>query len=364
LILAGRNAHKTFLTASALVGFDVKWIYPTDDESYLACNVSASDIEREILSLAEKPTAVYLTSPDYLGNILDIKSISEVCRKYGVLLLVDNAHGGYLKFLSPSLHPMDLGADMCCDSAHKTLPTLTGGGYLHISEGFAEKNLLCCNASDSEKRSYISRIVKEGMSIFASTSPSYLILHSLDLTNKYLTKLPELLSLYIPKVEQFKKYLLEKGFSLVGKEPLKVTVSGKKFGYSGVMLGKLLEKNNIFPEFYDDDFLVLMFTPQTDCFDELKNIFGSLSLNSVECGVDNSDSGEYKHPQRAMTPREALLSKKELIDVRNAKGRILASPSVGCPPAVPIAVCGELIDEETVNRFLKYGVEAVFVVCK
>jgi arginine/lysine/ornithine decarboxylase len=314
--------------------------------------------------LQKKPVALYVTSPDYLGNILDIKSISEVCRKYGVLLLVDNAHGGYLKFLSPSLHPIDLGADMCCDSAHKTLPTLTGGGYLHISEGFAEKNLLCGNASDSEKRRYISRIVKEGMSIFASTSPSYLILHSLDLTNKYLTKLPELLSLYIPKVEQFKKYLLEKGFSLVGKEPLKVTVSGKKFGYSGVMLGKLLEKNNIFPEFYDDDFLVLMFTPQTDCFDKLKTIFGSLSLNSVECGVDNSDSGEYKHPQRAMTPREALLSKKELIDVRDAKGRILASPSVGCPPAVPIAVCGELIDEETVNRFLKYGVEAVFVVCK
>lgn len=84
--------------------------------------------------MKRKPAAVYITSPDYLGNLADIGGMSDVCRKYGVLLIVDNAHGAYLHFLPKPEHPLDLGAEMCCDSAHKTLPVLTGGAYLHISQ--------------------------------------------------------------------------------------------------------------------------------------------------------------------------------------------------------------------------------------
>ena len=76
---------------------------------------------------------MYLTCPDYLGELPDVAALAAVCRRAGVLLAVDNAHGAYLKFLSPSRHPMDLGADLCCDSAHKTLPVVTGGAYLHIA---------------------------------------------------------------------------------------------------------------------------------------------------------------------------------------------------------------------------------------
>lgn len=72
-------------------------------------------------------TAVYLTCPDYLGELPDVAALATVCRRAGVLLAVDNAHGAYLKFLSPSRHPMDLGADLCCDSAHKTLPVSRAG---------------------------------------------------------------------------------------------------------------------------------------------------------------------------------------------------------------------------------------------
>lgn len=79
------------------------------------------------------PFAVYVTSPDYLGNILDIAGLSAVCAAHDVPLLVDNAHGAYLQFLAPSAHPIALGATACCDSYHKTLPVLTGGAYLQIS---------------------------------------------------------------------------------------------------------------------------------------------------------------------------------------------------------------------------------------
>lgn len=80
----------------------------------------------EAVSAFPHAKAVYLTSPDYLGRIADIAQISEICRRNGLLLLVDNAHGAAL-VLSEQQHPMTLGADLCCDSAHKTLPVFTGG---------------------------------------------------------------------------------------------------------------------------------------------------------------------------------------------------------------------------------------------
>ena len=113
----------------------------------------------------ERLCAVYITSPDYLGGVQDIAALAEVCHARGVPLLVDNAHGAYLKFLSPSRHPLDLGADMCCDSAHKTLPVLTGGAYLHVAKG-------AMAAYEAEAR--------HSLAVFGSSSPSYLILQSLD----------------------------------------------------------------------------------------------------------------------------------------------------------------------------------------
>ena len=173
LVAAGRNAHSAFISAAALTDFDIMWIYPEKDEKngangFLSCRTAPADIERALVSCHKIPDALYITSPDYLGNIQDIGAISEICKKHGILLLVDNAHGAYLRFLPRSLHPMDLGADMCCDSAHKTLPVLTGGAYLHISRRLPES---------------IEGCAKKALLLFGSTSPSYLILASLDHAN-------------------------------------------------------------------------------------------------------------------------------------------------------------------------------------
>ena len=134
-IAAARNVHKTFLSAAALLDLQVDWLYPDSEGSYLACPITAETLENYFATCEEIPAAVYVTSPDYLGNLLYIDALAAVCHRYGSLLLVDNAHGAYLKFLPDSRHPMDLGADLCCDSAHKTLPVLTGGAYLHIRDG-------------------------------------------------------------------------------------------------------------------------------------------------------------------------------------------------------------------------------------
>ena len=96
---------------------------------------SSAPLDPAAVEAALEPdvTALYCTSPDYLGHIQEIEGLARLCRRRGILLLVDNAHGAYLRFLPESRHPMDLGADLCCASAHKTLPALTGAAYLHIA---------------------------------------------------------------------------------------------------------------------------------------------------------------------------------------------------------------------------------------
>lgn len=157
-ICAARNSHKALLNSCILLGLDVDWIYPEfRDGSVIGGSITAAGVEN-VLKKSQSPACVYITSPDYLGNIADIKGIAQVCRRYDVPLLVDNAHGAHLAFLDENIHPIALGADMCCDSAHKTLPVLTGGAYLHTASS-----------------KYTDRI-KECMSLFGSSSPSYLIL--------------------------------------------------------------------------------------------------------------------------------------------------------------------------------------------
>jgi len=229
LVLAGRNAHKTFLSAAALCDIDVRWLLPENQESYLSCKIDAPTLDRALSR--RNVTAVYLTSPDYLGNILDIKELSEVCKKYDALLLVDNAHGAYLKFTTPSQHPIDLGADLCCDSAHKTLPVLTGGAYLHVSKTAPE---------------WMRDSAKNALALFGSTSPSYLILQSLDMANRYLADgYHEKLSAFSDRVKALKTKLMLKDYILRGNEPLKLTIKTKPYGYTGEAFAKLLLEKGI-----------------------------------------------------------------------------------------------------------------------
>ena len=343
-ILAGRNAHKTFVSSLVLMDTEVVWIKSAEG-SYLSCCINEDELEKQITE--ERPTALYLTSPDYLGNVADIRTISEICKKHDVLLLVDNAHGGYLRFLHESLHPIDLGADLCCDSAHKTLPVLTGGAYLHI--GNHHKDFLT------------APVVKSAMALFGSTSPSYLILQSLDAANKYISEAyREELAEFLPKVSALKDELTSCGYELAENEPLKITIKTKPYGYTGTDFADLLLKENIVCEFCDPDFVVFMLTPQTTTaeLDKLKNVLlGTKKLSPI-----SHNPPKVHIPKQVMSIRDAALSPMEIVDTKDAKGRILAATTVGCPPAVPIVVCAEEIDEEAIACFEYYNIETCMVV--
>ena len=332
-IAAGRNAHKTFLTGAALLDLDVLWLYPKNGGSYLSCCLTAEAVEAVLE--AEKPIAVYLTSPDYLGNVVDIAEIAHICHRHGALLLVDNAHGAYLRFLEPSRHPMDLGADLCCDSAHKTLPVLTGGAYLHCAEAFREW-------------------AKHALALFGSTSPSYLILQSLDGANPCLASMTDRLKAFVPSVEAAKNILTDKGYVLYGQEPLKITISTKPYGYTGQELAKILLNSHIVCEFADPDFLVLMLTPENTRA-ELDRLTRALLAIPAKAPILEQPP-RFAPGRRVCSPREAMLSRMETVPVAESVGRILAAATAGCPPAVPIVVSGEQIEDHVVDCFRYYGI--------
>ena len=344
-IAAARNVHKTFLSAAALLDLQVDWLYPKEHAAYLCCDITAEDLENYFRNCTQVPSAVYVTSPDYLGNMLPIDSLAEVCHRYGVLLLVDNAHGAYLKFLPDSRHPMDLGADLCCDSAHKTLPVLTGGAYLHIQD--VE---LACYA-------------KSALALFGSTSPSYLILQSLDSANAtlsdptYRLRLEALSSL----ADDLRQRLECHGFDASnGMEPLKITICPRRFGYTGIELAEKLRNCGIECEFSDPDYLVLMLTPAIGA-EDLKRVEDSLTALPRRRSL-KTDAPCIGQPEQVLSIREALLSPAETVPVESAIGRTLAAATVGCPPAIPIVVCGERIDEKALQCFRYYGIETCCVV--
>jgi arginine/lysine/ornithine decarboxylase len=341
-ILAGRNAHRSFIHTAALLDFDIEWLYGKSD--YLSCKIHAEDLEKAIIE--SHPTAVYLTNPDYLGNLLDIQSLASVCKKHNVLLAIDNAHGAYLHFLEPSLHPIDLGADLCCDSAHKTLPVLTGGAYLHLSESL---NQVWKND------------VKHFMEYFSSTSPSYLIMASLDATNEVLnTTFRNSLSECVRSVASLKNTLVQHGYTILSGEPMKITISTKEFGYTGNEIANLLMECDIYPEFYDSDYIVLMPSPY-NTKDDLKR------LETCLCGIERKPILINKPPKleqskKAMNVRQALFSSSITLDVSKSLGQVCSSVTVSCPPAILPVIPGEVISESSIEVMKYYGIETVRVV--
>lgn len=341
-ILAGRNAHRSFIHTAALLDFDIEWLYGKSD--YLSCKIHAEDLEKAIIE--SHPTAVYLTNPDYLGNLLDIQSLASVCKKHNVLLAIDNAHGAYLHFLEPSLHPIDLGADLCCDSAHKTLPVLTGGAYLHLSDSL---NQVWKND------------VKHFMEYFSSTSPSYLIMASLDAANKVLdTTFKNSLFECIQRVDGLKNTLVQYGYTILSGEPMKITISTKEFGYTGNEIANLLMECDIYPEFYDSDYIVLMPSPY-NTKDDLKR------LETCLCGIERKPILINKPPKleqskKAMNVRQALFSSSITLDVSKSLGQVCSSVTVSCPPAILPVIPGEVISESSIEVMKYYGIETVRVV--
>ncbi len=339
-ILAARNAHQSFIHGAALCGARVEWLYPKDASSPYSALIDPKDLEAVLDAADEKPAALYVTSPDYLGREQDLKALSAVCRVRGLLLLCDNAHGAYLKFLSPSRHPLDAGADLVCDSAHKTLPVLTGGAYLHIGPG-ADADIL--------------RDAKTAMALFGSSSPSWLILKSLDENNGYLeADFPRELEIAVKAVREEKDRLSALGWGVLPSDEMRICLAAAE-GADGLKMAGIVRRHGAECEFADRDVLVAMYSPRNRPQD-----FAALSRALGRApGAPRAANSVPHRPEKALEIREAVFSRWEETDVRKAAGRVCALPLPHCPPAVPPVMPGERIDDETVRRLTEMGIGTI-----
>lgn len=344
VVLAGRNAHKSLLYAAALLDVEVEWLWSEEPASLCSCRITGAGLERRLAEMEKPPFAVYVTSPDYLGRELEIAALARVCEGHGVPLLVDNAHGAYLHFLKNPRHPLDLGADLCCDSAHKTLPVLTGGAYLHISKSAPKA---------------MREGAKRALALFGSTSPSYLALASLDACNAWLAgEGPGKIQKMERAMMEWRARLGEQGWEFNPGDPLKLAVNAASRGWTGLELAGWLRDGGVEPEFADRDHVVLMASGNTRP-EELARAEAVFDAAGRERRQPRPLEGEVcaaRRPKRAMSIRRAMLSPQEELPVEECVGRVCAAPTVSCPPAVPILVCGEMVDQAAVERFRYYGI--------
>lgn len=345
VVLAARNVHKAFVHAAALLDIDVQWLWPEESSASLcSCPITPDALARVLGAMPEPPAAVYVTSPDYLGGEAHLAALAQVCHAHDTLLAVDNAHGAYLRFLSPSRHPLDLGADICCDSAHKTLPVLTGGAYLHIAR---------------RAPAVMAQQAKQAMALFGSTSPSYLTLASLDLCNAALAgDYPRRIAETAARLDALRAALRDLGWRTLPSDPLRVTLDAASGGLTGTQLAQRLRAGGVECEYADEDALVLMATPENSEADFDRVLFAAGEAGKPRARVPLP----VVRALRACSIRRALLAPQELLPAQDALGRICGAPTVACPPAIPVAVSGEIITREAIEVFCRCGIETVSVV--
>lgn len=347
-VIFGRVLHRSAVHAMALLDLNPVWVLPRPDAGPgLAGRIHAHDIAQALVKHPDA-AAVYLTAPDYYGVLPDIQAIAAVCREHNVPLLVDNAHGTHLRFLSRDLHPATLGASMTACSAHKTLPVLTGGAFLNIADP------------------RFSPHAKEAMSLFGSTSPSYPIMASLDLCGKWLDQQARDQFITLENtVSRMKIFAMAQGISVpLGLcDPIRLTLNTHTAGVPGEKAAEHFRALGVEPEYSDDAHVVFLPSPfnQEQDFSRLAEGIQTLAFSTSESQVPVSGALPNL-PEQVITPRQALFAAQEEIPVEHSAGRIAAQASCPCPPGVPVVMPGEKITCEISEFLRRYGFFSIKVI--
>ena len=350
-ILAQRESHLSFVHGAALSGTEIKWLYGSISEKGIPYPPKAEAVEKALNSEKEIK-AVFITSPNYYGVMADIVNIGKICKLHKALLIVDNSHGSHLMFLkNGEKHPNLQGADIVIDSAHKTLPALTGSALLHINTGEISKEQ-----------------AKEAILMFSSTSPSYLIMSSLDYAVALCDKTRSKFEKAAENAQKIKSILKEKGFECLEGEdtdPLRLTIVTAAAGINSEYANKRLFEKGIACEMADKNSLILILSPQ-DTYEELLLVANELDLLYNESGNKKNKQSVLNIPRltTALSVREAFFAPKEKVLLSKSKGRIIGECITCYPPCVPIAVSGELISDELIEIIREFAPKEEITVIK
>ncbi|MBU3093809.1 aminotransferase class I/II-fold pyridoxal phosphate-dependent enzyme [Clostridium sp. CM028] len=294
---------------------------------------------------------IIVTYPNYYGICFDLSYITQIARKYNIKVLVDAAHGAHFgaNKLLPE-NPLKMGVNMVVMSAHKTLPSLTQTAFLHVGKG-----------TDISKVDFYA-------SAFLSTSPSYMLLCSMDYARFYLQECGENDYEELIKICKFNRERINRlgKFHIIGEEDLlvvsenstkydnKYTMDLTRYilnvpkGYSGHKLLEYLRINNIQAEMSDSRNVVLIFSPFNNQQD-----FEVLYIALKNCDMNNLKGKyveliDYGMPMPIMYPYEVMDREKTMVELKNSQGKISAVAIVPYPPGIPIVMPGERLDEDTI----------------
>lgn len=322
-VICSRTVHRAAVNAMALLDLQPVWSMPEELVSAIARHPKAK--------------AVYVTSPSYYGQLLDIPAIAQACRERDIPLLVDNAHGAHLMFTEPKLHPLTLGASMTACSAHKTMNVLTGGAWLNIAD------------------ERYARDAKDAMALFGSTSPNYAVMASLDYSRAWLEEHKKAYVRLQKQVDEIRQLAREYGITAPEglTDPTRITLNTGAIGITGTSAAEIFRGAGVEPEYADGTHVVLIATPfNTDA--DFARLADAITLLPVRQALP-------VHPQLPPLPpvktglRAALFAPAETVPLESALGRIAAGTACPCPPGIPVVMLGEEVTKDVIDFLRKYG---------
>ncbi|ABW17629.1 aminotransferase class I/II-fold pyridoxal phosphate-dependent enzyme [Alkaliphilus oremlandii] len=346
-ILIDRNCHQSVINAMILGDLVPIYIYPRIEEGQgISIGMPEEEIERQLIAHKEIK-AVILTYPTYYGIAWDLKKIGEIVHKYDKILLIDEAHGAHFG-LSVHLPPTALscGADCVVQSTHKTLPSFTQSSMLHIQGNRVQREKL-----------------KSMLKIHQSSSPSYLLLSSLDFAVMLYKEQGEaLMEELLRNIEGFKadigtcSRIKVMGEEVVGEnkafalDPTRLWIAVE--GVKGYDLDAILRKRFRIQMELSNEYGVLAVTTMGNNkadFDQLQRALQIISSEYMDRCIEEIDVQRYRAPKQVLTPRAAFYGKKKRILLKESIGEISGEYIIPYPPGIPLVIPGEEINEEVLN---------------
>jgi arginine decarboxylase len=334
-IIVPRNIHKSVVAGLVLSGARPVYLHPTFDKKFnMFLNTSLENVET---ALKDHPDAksVLIVNPSQFGVCTDIDRIAEITHRKNKILLVDEAWGAHFKFHKEfPRNAMDAGADMAVQSTHKRLPCLSQASMLHVKDGHIDLNR-----------------IKKALQFLQTTSPSYILLASLDLARREMALNGEqLLNKSLAMTKKIRKNLAGIGFECYTRKmandngfDLDITNITIKVN-NGFDAWKILNKNKVEPEFATTDHLTLLVGVGNN-EEDYKNLIDAVRNIPVKIAKK-----EVKYPmiknEILMSPNEVSAAQVEIIHFNKSIGRISAEMVCPYPPGIPLLLPGERITKE------------------
>lgn len=354
-ILIDRNCHQSVINATILGDLTPVYMYPNINEDMgITIGVSPSQIEKN-LKKDKGITAVVLTYPTYHGICINLKKTAEIVHKYDRILLVDEAHGAHLGLSNQLPIPaLSCGADAVVQSTHKTLPAFTQSSMLHIQG----------SRIDIQKLEFMLRIHQ-------SSSPSYLLLSSLDFALMvYETKGKSLMKTLISNINIFRQKIKNiKNANIMGRE---IIDSEKGYdidltklwfgveGLSGYKLEEILRKRFNIQVELSNQFGVLAIASIANSKDDFHKLIAAIEmisekspnkdLDKLQLDPNLSSNLSIYNPDIVFTPKHALYKEKKKLLIEDSSGCISGEYIIPYPPGIPLVIPGERINNNIIKK--------------